>query len=311
MKAKAILTSALCVMALLTLTGCSDATELGNRAIIQAAAIDYDDNEYKVSALLFSSGGSGGDTIDASQENVIKVTGSGKTLSEAIDNISLVDGKQIYMCETKLLILGGGFADTNVSDALNSLYYDLRCSLNMPVCSADSAEMLTDLQFTEGVTAAEKPLAMIENANRLGVSPKVTLLDVLADIAGGRTTLIPHFVPAQNGRGMTAADDGATAILSGSRELSDGCLGERHGQARTAGLMLINGLSDKMTLNYVHDGAEKTCEAYSIKVTENYDSYNGGFNVSARFKTRSGGSLTESERKAALKTLTEIVEQAI
>ena len=49
-------------------SGCSDPTALGNRAIIQAAAIDYDDG-YKISALMFSSGGSGGDTIDASQEN--------------------------------------------------------------------------------------------------------------------------------------------------------------------------------------------------------------------------------------------------
>lgn len=291
-------------------TGCADSTELGNRAIIQAAAIDYDDG-YRVSALLFSSGGSGGDTIDASQENVIKVTGEGKTLSEAVDNISLIDGKRIYMCETKLLILGGGFAETDVSDALNTLYYDLRCSLNMPVCSADNAEMLTDLQFTEGVTAAEKPLSMIENANRLGVSPKTTLLDVLADIAGGRTTLIPYFEPAVNGRGMTSSDDGSTAVLNGSRELSEGCLGKHYGQARTAGLMLINGISDRMTINYFHDGVEKTCEAYSIKVTENFDSRSSGLKVSARFKTRNGGGLSAAERQAALKVLTAVVEQAI
>ncbi len=306
MKFKAVILAA-CVC---LLTGCADSTELGNRAIIQAAAIDYDDG-YKVSALLFSSGGSGGDTIDASQENVIKVTGEGKTLSEAVDNISLIDGKRIYMCETKLLILGGGFEETDVSDALNTLYYDLRCSLNMPVCGADNAEMLTDFQFTEGVTAAEKPLAMIENANHLGVSPKTTLLDLLADIAGGRTTLIPYFESAVNGRGMTTSDDGKTAVLSGSRELSEGCLGERYGQAQTAGLMLINGLSDKMTVNYIHDGVEKTCEAYSIKVTENLNSKNGGLKVSARFRTRNGGGLTGAERQAALKVLTSIVEQAI
>lgn len=291
------------------LSGCMDATELGNRAIIQAAAIDYDGG-YKVSALLFSNGGSGGDTIDASQENVIKVTGSGKTLSEAVDSISLIDGKQIYMCETKLLILGSGFAEADVSDALNTLYYELRCSLNMPVCSANNAELLTDLQFTEGVTAAEKPLSMIENANRLGVSPKTTLLDLLADNAGGRVSLIPYFEQSVNGRGMTSSDDGKTAVLSGSRELKGGKLGEWYGQARTAGIMLINGLSDKMTVNYFLDGTEKTCEAYSIKVTEG-EGENGGFLVSARFRSKSGGGLTKSERKAALKALTAIVEQGI
>ena len=169
----------LALAALLALTGCSDSTELGNRAIIQAAAVDYD-GRYHVCAMLFSSSGSGGGTIDASGENVIRVNGQGETLSEAIDDISLVDGKRIYMCETKLLILGGGFENANALDALKTLYFDLRCSLNMPVCCVEkntSAEELVSLQFTEGITSADKPLSLIENANNMGVSPKTTLLD--------------------------------------------------------------------------------------------------------------------------------------
>lgn len=292
-------------------SGCSDATELGNRAIIQAAAIDFDDG-YKISALLFSSGGSGGDTIDASQENVIKVQGEGKTLSEAVDNISLVDGKKIYMCETKLLILGGGFEETDVADALNTLYYDLRCSLNMPVCCADNAEMLTDLQFTEGVTAAEKPLSIIENAHSLGAFPKTTLLDLLADRAGGRSSLIPMFRQTQNGRGMTTAEDGKTAVLSGSRRLSDGKLTDSYDQAETAGLMLINGITDKITLNYIYNDSEKTCEAYSIKVTrDNSNSRSKDVKISAKFRARNGTALSEEERREALRSLTAIVENGI
>ena len=241
------------------LSGCSDSTELGGRAIIQAAAIDCDSDGYKISALLFSSGGSGGNTIDASQENVIKVQGFGKTLSEAVDNISLTDGKRIYMCETKLLILGGGFGEKNAYDALDTLYYELRCSLNMPVCYAENAEMLTDLQFTEGVTAAEKPLSIIENAQELGVFPKTTLLDLMADRAGGRSSLIPMFGLTKNGRGMTLSDDGSTAVLSGSIRLSDGRLTDSYNTEQTAGLMLINGITDKIMLNYIFNGSERTC----------------------------------------------------
>lgn len=304
------------VIALL-FSGCSDPTNLGNRAIIQAAAVDYDNfgGMYKISALMFSSGGSGGDTIDASQENVIKVQGKGKTLSEAVDNISLVDGKKVYMCETKLLILGGGFENTDVSDALNTLYYELRCSLNMPVCCAEDAEMLTDLQFTEGVTAAEKPLSMIENAYGLGVFPKTTLLDLLADRAGGRSSLIPMFGLAKNGRGMTSADDNNTAVLSGSRRLSDGRLGERYDSGQTAGLMLINGITDKIMLNYIYSGGERTCEAYSVEVAEDrsdtWGTSGNGVKITAKFRRRNGTALSEDERKAALRALTEIVEKGI
>ncbi len=300
----------LALAALLALTGCSDSTELGNRAIIQAAAVDYD-GRYHVCAMLFSSSGSGGGTIDASGENVIRVNGQGETLSEAIDDISLVDGKRIYMCETKLLILGGGFENANALDALKTLYFDLRCSLNMPVCCVEkntSAEELVSLQFTEGITSADKPLSLIENANNMGVSPKTTLLDLLADNADGKGSLLPMLTIAENGSGMTNSNDNKTAVLSGSKGFSEGYLRSAYNKEKTAAIMLISGRSDKITLNYFLGENERTCEAYCVKVTD--EEYHGGSirRVSAKFRTRSGGHLSADERKAALSALAELVE---
>ena len=154
--------------ALMLLSGCST-SEIGERAIIQAAAVDYD-GEYIVSALLFSSGGGSGELVNAADENVIKVTGRGSTFSEAVDDISLVDGKEIFMSENRLLILGAGFVETDFTPALETLSRDMRCSLNMLVCTADDPEILTDLHFKEGLTAAEKPVSMIENAYSSGSS---------------------------------------------------------------------------------------------------------------------------------------------
>jgi len=156
------------VGALTLLSGCST-SEIGERAINQAAAVDYD-GEYIVSALLFSSGGGSGELVNAADENVIKVTGRGSTFSEAVDDISLVDGKEIFMSENRLLILGAGFVETDFTPALETLSRDMRCSLNMLVCTADDPEILTDLHFKEGLTAAEKPVSMIENAYSSGSS---------------------------------------------------------------------------------------------------------------------------------------------
>ncbi len=298
---------------LLTFTGCSDSTELGNRAIIEAAAVDYDDG-YRISALLFSSGGSGGDTIDASQENVIRVTGKGETLAKAIDDISLVDGKRIYMSETKLLILGDGFSKANALDALRTLYFDMRCSLNMPVCCVENGKSAADigeLRFTEGITSAEKPLSLIENANHMGVSPKTTLLDLLADNAGGKTSILPMLSVTENGSGMTSADDGKTAVLSGSREFRGGTLRESFDEEETAALMLISGKSHEITLNYFNGDEERTCEAYCVKVTDEPTLERGVKRVSAKFRTRGGGRLSEDDRKAALNALTELIEKKL
>lgn len=296
----------LAIIAALLFTGCADATDLGNRAIIQAAAIDYDDG-YRVSALLFSSGGAGSDVIDASQENVIKVVGTGKTLAEAVDNLSLVDGKKIYMSETKLLVLGEGFSEESVNSALNTLYYDLRCSLNMPVCCAENAEFLTDLQFTEGITSAEKPLSMIENAHELGVSPKTTLLDIFADASAKRTSLIPMFRQTENGRGMTSAEDGETAVLSGCRVLENGKLTGTFDQSQTVSLLLKSQKTDHIMLNYVYRGEEKTCEAYAIKVLDESDRFGHSWSVRAKFRSRTGGKIPDDEQETALQALSRAV----
>ncbi len=304
----------LTLIVVILMSGCSyvgDATEIGSRAIIQAAAVDYD-NGYRVSALLFSSTGSGGDTIDASQDNVIKVTGEGRTLGEAIDNISLIDGKRIYMRETKLLILGNGFELQPIDNVLNTLYFDLRCSLNMLVCCAEKAEMLTDIQFTEGITSAEKPISILENAFEKGVSPKTTLLDLLCDLKAERTSLIPMFEYVKNGRGMTLNEDGGTVVLSGAREIINGNLERVLDRNQTAAVMLWRGLSNRITLNYEFEGCERICEAYDIKIlSDNADDNKESVSVCAKFRSQNGGSIDDKERKTALRSLAKLLENGI
>lgn len=286
--------------------GCADTTELGDRAIIQLAALDYADGEYKLSALLFSAGGSGGE-LDVTETNVIKVTGSGDTLGEAVKQLSLIDGKEIYMSEAKLIVLGKGFEQADVASVITMLHRDMRCSLNTPVCYSEEAELLTDLQFVEGITAAEKPVDMIENAFLSGVSPKATVLDILADYAGGRKTLIPSFTEAKNGSGMTKSDDGSTAVLDGARFIENGRLAEKSDTEQTAGYMLLAELADSVVLDIKVDGEEHSCEAYNINV----EWHNGAPKLSAYYRSRAGRYLTGEQEQACRRKLNEIVKNGL
>ncbi|MBQ9947587.1 MAG: hypothetical protein IJO91_04280 [Oscillospiraceae bacterium] len=287
------------LLGLLLLTGCSDTTELGDRAIIQLAAVDFEDGEFTLNALLFSAGGSGGE-VDVTKTNVIKVSGSGKTLGEAVKQLSLIDGKEIYMSESKLLVLGAGFEEADIISLLTMLYRDMRCSLNMPVCCAEKAEMLTDMQFVEGITAAEKPYSMIMNAYLTGTSPKTTLLDILSDNEGGRTTLVPSFEKTENGSGMTSGSDGKTAVLNGSRLIKDGHLTLFADEEETAGYMLLSEGADGIPLNYMLDEGELTCEAYNIEVEFEE---NGEPVINASFRTRTGQKLSEKQEQQARQEL--------
>ena len=289
----------------LLLSGCS-ASEIGERAIIQAAAVDYD-GEYIVSALLLSSGGGSVELVNAADENVIKVTGRGSTFSEAVDDISFVDGREIFMSENRLLILGSGFEDVDFTPVLETLSRDMRCSLNMLICTADDPELLTDLHFKEGLTAAEKPVSMIENAYSSGMSPRATLLDLLNDAAAGRETLLPMFRETRNGYGMTDGENGETAELCGSRLLSGGMLSERLDPEETAGALIVSGESSRVLLNFTHGGREIGCEAYSVKLSEEDE----GFVLSAKFRSRDGSPLPEELKEASMSELYSIVRAGL
>ncbi len=292
---------------LMLLSGCADVTELGDRAIVQLAAIDHNGSEYNLSVLLFSAGGSGG-TLDVTKDNVIKVTGNGKTLGEAIEQISLVDGKDIYMSEAKLLVLGSGFEQQDAVSSLMMLYRDMRCSLSTPVCCAEKAELLTDLEFTEGITAAEKPFSMIRNAELMGVAQETTLLDILSGNQAGRTVIIPSFTESKNGSGMTTDKEGRTAVLNGSRFISGGHLTGFADMEQTTGYLLLSGLANSVALSYTDDGREYRCEAYNIQPEISSPSE---VQMSADFRSTGGEPLTQKHEKLALERLNEIAAHGI
>ncbi len=294
----------LCILVLaftLLLSGC--ATELGERAIIQAAAVDYADDKYTVNALLFSGG------TDPSQENVIKVSGSGTTLSEAVKEIALICGKEIYMAENKLLVIGSGFEDKSVAELVNAMYFDMRCSLNMPVCCAENAELLADIRFVEGITSAEKPVEILRTANRIGASPYTTLMDILTANEGGRSTLIPMFSEGINGEGLTSDEDGKLPVLSGSRVLYEGRLYGEFDNAATEGLMLLSGDSDTCYFSFILGGREYSVEAYSV--TAEIQGGERAVSVSAGFRQENGAALTGEALAAAEEHLKSIIENAL
>lgn len=291
------------IIAGILLTGCRN-TELGNRAIVQAAAVDYSQGEYTVSALLFSSGGGSGGEIDPSNENVIKITGTGETFSQAIEDISLTDGKKLFFSENRLLVLGNGFMDADVAPMLKTLTEELRCSPDMLVCCCDDPELLTDLKFTEGLTAAEKPSDMIKNAYESGSAPKAVLLDMINNTASGKDMLLPMFSPEENGYGTTADESGLSAVISGSRRLSGGRLSERLDNNRTKRELILSGETDKTTLSFSHGGLEHTVSAYGIKAARS----EGKTIISARFKGINGKKLPEEIKTAALNELKKMLE---
>lgn len=294
---------ALLLAGLALLTGCEERTELGERAVIQAAGINADEKGCEVNALLFSSNGSG--LVDASKENVIRADGSGETLAAAIDDVSINDGRAAYLSNIRLIIFGEGYERADIASALNTLYYDMGCGLDTLLACADNPKEITALGFTEGVTSAEKLAELVENAALEGLAPKTTLLDALCAIESGSTFLLPYFTVEENG---SMTEQGVAAIPSGSRSVSNGTLGKRLSAEETAGALLVSGENDKITISFSNGKSERCCEAYNVKVRVQED---GSAKISARLRAKNGSRLSGEDKDGAMERLGEIVRAGL
>lgn len=120
MKGKIILLG-IYILSIIILTGCFDATELDEIAIALVLGIDLEDDKILVTAeaidLQYSSDSSGGGNV-----SVKYVQGTGKTVIEALRDITLKFGHRIYGAHTKAIIFGEGIAKKGVVAYADQLF---------------------------------------------------------------------------------------------------------------------------------------------------------------------------------------------
>lgn len=102
----------------LFLTGCWNYQELNDYAIVTGMAIDYENKEYEVS-LLIANGNKKDE--DGSETQITVSTEKGKTIYEAIKNISLSTPKELYISHLSVIVLSEEIAKKGVSPVLDFL----------------------------------------------------------------------------------------------------------------------------------------------------------------------------------------------
>lgn len=104
----------------LTTTGCWNYRELNDYAIATGMAIDYKDDKYEVT-LLFSNGKK---EEDKTSTQITVATDTGKTIYEAIKNISLSVPKEIYLSHLSVVIISDTLAKEGITPTLDFLLRD-------------------------------------------------------------------------------------------------------------------------------------------------------------------------------------------
>lgn len=157
---------------ILLLTGCWNYRELNDYAIATGMAIDYEDGEYEVS-LLFANGSNKED-----KDTQVNVTSEkGKTIYEAIKNISLSMPKEIYISHLSVIVFSEDMAINGLTPALDFLLRDPQSHQNFYLIVAkdtkakDTLTILTPLadypsqNITANIKITEKLQGRITNAS--------------------------------------------------------------------------------------------------------------------------------------------------
>ncbi len=194
----------ICLLTLIT-TGCWNYKELNDYSIATGMAIDYKDDEYEVT-LLFSNGKK---EDDKTTSQVTVTSGHGKTIYEAIKDISLSVPKEIYISHLSVVIVSDTLAKKGVTPTLDFLLRDPQAHQNIYfIVSKDSdakdvLSVITPISdypsqnITSSIKSTEKLQGRITNASfnnfvstllKKGISPISNSIIVVGDEEKGTKT---------------------------------------------------------------------------------------------------------------------------
>ena len=177
MKKYKIITLLFILLFSFTFSGCSNKTELRDRAIVEAMAIDFENGKYKITLQEYMPSDS--KAGEGSESQNIYVTTSGKTLFEALKNAESKDGNQIFYGHSRTYLIGKEAADKGLEQIIEFMNSNYQLSLNSAVILTEtSAEsVLKKKVFAEAV-----PNITIDRIESCGKAPDVAVIDVLRDV---------------------------------------------------------------------------------------------------------------------------------
>lgn len=150
---------------------CSRTTQMQDRAIIEAVAIDYKNGEYIINLKEHSQSDNGG---EKEKNNIIK--SSGKTLFDALKNAESSDGKQIFYGHSGIFLIGKNAANNGMQSIFDFMNSNYQISLNASVlcCASNAEKVLTSEKFSQTDTNLS-----IDRIEERGKSVDVTVIDAL------------------------------------------------------------------------------------------------------------------------------------
>lgn len=177
---RALLLLTLILSQCLFLSGCLSPVQLNRQAIVQGIGIDYQNGKYRLTFQVFSpSGTSGGSNIGTSADNAKLIFSEGASVSEAVQNGVRVQGKELFIGQNRIIIIGLEAAKHDLTETISYLGTNAASRQNAHVMiSATTAEEIMSMKINQGILPAETLERITENARQNGLSRSIRLFEL-------------------------------------------------------------------------------------------------------------------------------------
>lgn len=171
------------IITTITLTGCFESEQLNERMLVQAVGIDLNEDEIEITLQVYAPATQGGSGISATSDNAKIVTAKGKTVTEAIQNATLMQGKTVFMGHNRVIIIGSELAKDGIIPTLDyfSSNASSRHNINVIIATEKASDIITT-KINQGIVPAETIEKMITRANEIGMLKNVKLYELLSTL---------------------------------------------------------------------------------------------------------------------------------
>lgn len=171
------------ILLTITLTSCFKSEQLNERTLVQAVGIDLNEGEIEITLQIYAPATQGGSGISATSDNAKIVTAKGTTVTEAIQNATLMQGKTVFMGHNRVIILGSELAKEGILPTLDyfSSNASSRHNINVIIATEKASDILTT-RINQGIVPAETIEKMITRANEIGLLKNVKLYELLSTL---------------------------------------------------------------------------------------------------------------------------------
>lgn len=165
------------------LTGCWNYSELNEIAIATGISIDWEDDKYKVTALISNAQKTEGNSKEG-EAQITVFEGTGKTMTEALKNIELKLPKELYLKHISIIIIGEELAKKGVGNILDYLIRDPNSPNKFNILIAREAkagDILKIISPLETFPSQNVSLMLVTSAKFIGSAVEVSYNDFIQD----------------------------------------------------------------------------------------------------------------------------------